>query len=216
MVASAPRRLSVVWLRGDPQGFKTLREVMPILEPQGIFVTSPRGGRSWLGGDVYVAPLPGSPEEAYYREFLSELRASGARLVVERDPYRAIYSAVAHPHGYYSTVAVGIDPGGRCAASAVGDGLLLWTWSGPCSGVGAAVRRAASIMPHITFSVYLGDGPGFEEAELSLVGEGLGYSVVPEQDSTVRPVSLGVLKRLLDKDVLASATIAFRGLASGI
>jgi len=206
----------IAWLRGDPQGLRMVRSMTEMLEAQGVRLQVPRGRSLPLGVDVIVAPLRGSPEWRVYAPLLEEAARAGVGVVEERDPARALYRALAHPWDAFPSVAVGVDPGASgCAAAAVAEGLLLWVWRGECSGLGAAVAGLARRVPHVILTVYLGDGPGFEEAEESLAAHGVGYTVVPEEGSTKRPLGEPSLAKLLDRHVLASATIAFRGLARG-
>lgn len=187
-----------------------------LLEAQGVVVRVPRGSRIDFRADVIVAPLAGSPEYSYYARVVEEAMRRGTAVIEERDAARALYRALAYPWDSFPSVAVGVDPGGSgCAGSAVAEGLLLWVWRGGCSEVGNAVESLAEKVPHDTLTVYLGDGPGFEEAEASLTLHGIGYAVVPEDGSTKRPLAAPALAKLLDRHVLASATIAFRGLTRG-
>lgn len=204
----------VAWLRGEPRGLKLLRRFAPILEAQGIYFIVPRGPRIPSEVDVIVAPLDESPEWRMYSAAIRDASHRGVGVILDSDPERALYKAIAYPRDSFSSVAIGVDPGASgCAAAALAEGLLLWVWRGGCRELGAALSRFASSVPHDLLTVYLGDGPGFEEAEDSLAAEGVGYVIVPEEGSTKRPLREPLLARILDRHVLASATIAFRGLS---
>ncbi|WP_062662750.1 hypothetical protein [Aeropyrum camini] len=112
-------------------------------------------------------------------------------------------------------VAVGIDPGRMCTAVALADGLVLWEWKGGCGDLGLAVEGVLARIPHEGSAVYLGSGPSFEEAEKSLAAAGLGYIIVEEWGSTRSPYEPpgGLSGLFSDKDILASITIAYRGLS---
>ncbi len=191
-----------------------LRARLPLLEAQGIKIALPQRASMPEPVDVVVAPLKGTPEWRIYGGLVSEAMRLRVRVVKDRDPERALYRALAHPSGEFTDVAVGVDPGASgCAAAAVAEGMVIWAWRGPCSELGASVEDLALKVPHAYFSVYLGDGPGFEEAEASLDLRGIGYHVVSEEGSTRDAFREPALAGLLDRHVLASATIAFRGLA---
>jgi hypothetical protein len=185
-----------------------------MLELQGVKLVVPSslemGELEGLRASVVVAP-PRGPERPL-AEALA--RASGARLVASERPRRALYVSLAHPSGVFGELAVGVDPGDTCAAAALGDGLLIWTWRGPCVDLPAEVERLSDDVDALRFRVYVGFGSGGREAALALGS--LGYEVrgVPEEGSSSSPYNapLGLSGAIDDEHVLAALTIAYKGL----
>ncbi|BAA81088.2 hypothetical protein APE_2077.1 [Aeropyrum pernix K1] len=205
----------ILWLDGRPSAFRVVKQHRELLARQGVEIEVPKGGPhpSWAGCEVAVLPPPDSPERSWAEGFVAPLRCR--RLVSSKDPLRALYTALAYPSPGFLHVTVGIDPGRMCTAVALADGLVLWEWKGGCGELGPAVRGVLSRIPHEGSAVYLGSGPSFEEAEESLAAAGLGYSIVEEWGSTRSPYEPpgGLSGLFSDKDILASITIAYRGLS---
>ncbi|GAB6147966.1 hypothetical protein [Stetteria hydrogenophila] len=177
-----------------------------LLEPQGYtFLLPPPGSR--VVADVAVMPLPGSPEWAAYRSTRIDARG----VVSERDPWLALALAVAYPKRGFTRLLVGVDPGGSCGVSAVADGVVIYTGKAPCSQVGGLVSWITSWVPHSRLSVYIGTGPGYPEASLSLEEAGVPYMEADESE-TSDPAVPGLARHAWkDRDLRASTLIALLG-----
>ena len=201
----------IAWLRGDPEALRYISRLAPLFEAQGVRIHLPRPG-TLLDADVVVAPLPGSPEEAAYRE---AIEAYAGPVVEARDPLTAMSLALAFPRERFRRLVVGIDPGSAsCGVAALADRYLVEAARVPCGGLGPWVLGVSRRVPHWRLEVYLGDGPGSGGASESLAVHGIDYYYVDESGTTRRPpLHLGGLVR--DKDILAGAAIALRGAYGG-
>ncbi len=200
--------LLVAWLRGDPESMRGLSKVAPLYEAQGVVFLLPAPGEPVIA-DVAVLPREGSPEGLLYD--YSVVRAS--RIVRKPGFRESLFDALSGPRGFFRSLVIGLDPGRECGASVIGDGLLLDASRMPCGEVGGYARGILADAPYRVYSIYLGDGPGFEDAAASLSGEGLEYTVLEEGYTTRGPLPGGGLVK--DKDILASIRIAYKGVYGG-
>lgn len=212
-----PAKKTILWLDGRPASLKVVKDYIPLLSVQGIEVVVPPGTGSQDGVfrrcDVAVAPPIYSPEHGWSMGVLERMKCDS--IISDESPLKAIFRALAHPWELFMQVVFGVDPGYRCAAVAIADGIVVWTWKGRCGELGKAVVGILEFVPSSSSHIYLGSGPAFEEAEESLIESGIEYTIVEEWGSTSKPYSPpGSLYRMLeDKDLLASLTIAYRGLS---
>lgn len=177
-------------------------------EAQGVVFLLPAPGEPVVA-DVAVLPPEGSPEDLLYDYSL--VRAS--RYVRRKGFRESLFHALAGPSGVFRSLIIGLDPGRECGASVIGDGLLIDASRVGCSSVGGYARGILDDAPYRLYSIYLGDGPGFEEAAASLAGAGLDFTVLEEGYTTRAPLPrLGLVK---DKDILASIRIAYKGVYGG-
>lgn len=161
--------------------------------------------------DVAVAPPKGSPEEALYD--LSVVSAS--RVIYTPGFKNALFDALSGPSGRFESVIIGIDPGRDCGFSVMGDGMLLDMGKVPCNTVGPRVSGVIGVIKYKSVKVYLGDGPGFEEAAASLSAAGVEYIVLGEEYTSTHGQLHATIPRIRDKDVKAAIRIAYRGAYSG-
>jgi hypothetical protein len=192
----------VAWLRGDPEALRLAAEVGGLLGAQGVRLHVPRS-LAPVRADVVVEPVPGSPEWAAY----SSLPVEARYRVSHPDPLTALSLAITAPRRGFARLLLGVDPGRLCAASIVGDGVIIRAAKMPCPQLGAYARSAASRIPHEVFEAIVGSGPGFADAVLALEGAGVPYRLADESWTTSRPV-LGPARTLRDRDLAAAATIA--------
>ena len=178
---------------------KELRLRWGLLRPQGYsFITNPFS--RW---DVVVAPLHGTPEEAYYREVL--LRVERNRLICERDPLVAISRAIAHPRTAFSRLTLAVDSGVNvCGLAALADGIVIEASSLPCPQVAFRVRDLKERVPHERLSIVIGDGAGADKVMEGLLAQGLPVSFVDERGTTSSRTPLPIFL----KDVNARAAVA--------
>ncbi len=201
-----------MWLDGRPQALRLAKSMAGLLIVQGIRLAVPRDPGQPVYGEVCVIPPEGSPD---YRWALEAASKSGCRgLVGDVDPERALYKALHYPGDGFMQAVIGVDPGRECAASAIADGVLVWMWRGRCASVGLSIKGFLDKASPSVLNIFLGSGPSFEEAEYSLALAGLSYTIVEEWGTTSMPYDPpgGVYTSMLDKDLLASLTIAYRGL----
>ena len=178
------------------------------MRAQGIELLVPGYPLRVVDADVAVLPPPGEPEYNVYTPLLREM---GIPVVAERDPLRGLVLALKYPVRSVSRLLFGVDPGGECGVTTIGDGTVIYTFKSPCRSAGARILEVSRRIPHDKMNVYVGDGQGLGEAMHSLVAAGISYSIIEERGSTVEP-SHGPLRGVLkDKDLLASLTIALRG-----
>ncbi len=196
-------RRSIAWLRGDPQATRVARSARRLLGAQGVHLFVPLR-LDVVEADVAVEPLPGTPEWLAYSA--AELRV--AYRVSHPDPLAALALAVTAPRSGFSRLLLGVDPGRLCAASLVGDGILLRAAKMPCSELGGFAVEAYRRMPSEAFEAIVGSGPGFAEAVASLEAEGVPFRLADESWTTSRPAMWDPLRVLGDRDLAAAATIA--------
>jgi len=194
---------SIAWLRGDPAALRLAAEARGLLGIQGLALYIP-GGLGPVRADVVVEPLPGTPEWRAY----STVEVMARYRVSHPDPLTALALAVAAPRRGFSRLLLGVDPGGTCAGSLVGDSLLLSVFRAPCASLGEKALDASKRIPAGRFEVIVGSGPGFEEAASSLARAGVPFRVADESWTTSRPSLWVPLQALGDRDIAAAATIA--------
>ena len=182
---------------------RELRLRWGLLRPQGYsFISNPAS--RW---DVVVAPLPGTPEEAYYRDVLQ--RVERGRLICERDPLVAISRAVAHPRPAFSRLTIAVDSGVNvCGLAALADGIIMEASSIPCTEVALRVRDLKERVPHERLSVLIGDGAGADKVMEGLLAQGLPVSFVDERGTTRSRTPLPIF--LKDLNARAAVALALR------
>jgi len=199
----------IVWVRGDPDSIRLIKEAMALLRPQGVEIIIPEPGQE-LEADVVVEPAGSVPEARILHEASIRVRhvVSG-----EEDPRRALAIALSMPRGSFRELIIGVDPGASCGMSAIADALILWAGRVSCSMVGEKILWLKSWIPHDRISVFIGRGPGSAVAEHSVIEAGLEYRLVEEYGTTAQPILWDVLRVLGDRDLVASASIALLGAA---
>jgi hypothetical protein len=178
----------VLWLRGDPKGIRTDREMNELMAAQGINLIIPRRTAQLPDGDIAVLPPENSPEYQYY---LGILQNQGAPLISERDPLLGLAKAIVYPRRAFRSVIVGIDPGRKCGVTFLGDGKLMHASKIECSHIGSIIKEILGRLPWQLSEIFVGDGAGLVIAQLSMAKEGLSYNVIQEAGSTVNHVIFG-------------------------
>ena len=161
-----------------------------------------------IDADVAVAPLPGSPEEALYRESLDSFPGP---VIVERNPYTALSRALAHPRPRFSRLIAGVDPGRECGLAVIGDGVVIGLVKVDCGRLADAIMGFQENYPAARTETYIGDGQGFPRAAASMELAGLSYTVVDERGTTRPPAYAGLFSLVKDRDLLAGLAIALKG-----
>ncbi len=193
----------MLWLRADPEAVRELRLRWALLRPQGFTFISSLASK-W---DVVVAPLQGTPEEAYYRGILHSV--DPGRLISDRDPLVAISKAITYPRPRFSRLTLAVDSGvSVCGLAALADGTVLEATSLTCSEVGPRAAELSARVPHERLSVVVGDGAGFVQVTDSLLAYGLTVSFIDERGSTSNRVPLPIVLR--DGNARAAVALALR------
>lgn len=185
----------IAWLRGDPGSLSVVRSLKGLLEAQDIVIILPDPG-SKVRCDVVVEPVENVPVK-----FNVEAPVS----VRDLDPWRALFKALSAPETF-KTLRVGVDPGAICSIAAYADNILAWLEKVECRDVGPRVKWLVEVVGAESYKINVGSGAGFEEAALSISGEGLDFAIALESWTTSRPVQSKV--NVKDSDLLAAMTIA--------
>lgn len=198
---------SIAWLRGDPESISFIKQIMKLLEIQGIRILLQRQ-EEFIDADIIVLPKRNSPEEKFFERVVSSFNGP---LISEEDPVKALVYAITYPRKGFKKLIFGIDPGKECGIASIGDTLIVFVSKVDCSMVGSTIRELVKSIPAKTSEVYVGNGHGFIDAIASLSQSGIEYFIVDETGTTGASSINHVSEIVKDRDIIAGITIALRG-----
>ncbi|MCE4608023.1 MAG: hypothetical protein F7B61_03580 [Caldisphaeraceae archaeon] len=198
---------TIVCLRGDYQAIKVIKEREKLLLMQGIAIINDYNKNNHREFDVIISPLRDTPEYAVYHPLISSFK----NVVYEEDPEKALNKAISYPNESFDKAIVGIDPGKLCGYVIFADDLIINVGKRGCDEIGEEIKSRISKIDHKRIEILLGSGEGWSEASISLLGSGLSYKIIREDEVARHMPKIPILNIFKDRDIRSAVAIALKG-----